>query len=144
MPSKLSVNCPKCHSAGQVPESFAGHTIHCKKCDTHFPVPTSHPASPHYDPMTATPNSGRASQPPAAATAVADRQPADGRVSLLDALSDDSELQPLTPDDEKHARERYEARVLSKDRSAHYDDKGNLMSEEEMVRKNLQKKSHDL
>jgi hypothetical protein len=66
------------------------------------------------------------------------------QVSLLDALSEDSELAPLAPDDEKHCRERYEARVLSKDRSAHYDDNGNLLSDEELARKTLQKKAHEL
>ena len=34
---------------------------------------------------------------------------------------DDAGLAPLTPEDEKHCRERYEARVLSKDRNERYE-----------------------
>jgi hypothetical protein len=183
MNSKVPVVCPNCHSTGQVPVNFAGHTIHCKKCDTHFTVPSSHPASPqhetpaheiphlgqavhaasaeagfgivagsaHHDaprPATNAPSPQSAAKRASLLDALSEMAPppksADNQVSLLDALSEDSELAPLTPDDEKHCRERYEARVLSKDRSAHYDDNGNLLSDEELARKTLQKRSHEL
>ncbi|MFO0950975.1 MAG: hypothetical protein U0835_07455 [Isosphaeraceae bacterium] len=144
MIGKIPVTCPHCHSAGQIPTAYAGHTIHCKKCDTHFPVPASHPASPIFKETPRTEAAHAASRAPlGAATAQATVHTPRGK-SFLDSLSESSELAPLTAEDEKHARERYEARVLSKDRSAHYDENGNLISEEELARKNLQKQAHDL
>jgi len=45
--------------------------------------------------------------------------------SFVEALCDDAELAPLDPEEESHCRERYEARVLSKNRSElHHDEHG--------------------
>ncbi len=38
MSGTLTVTCPACAKTGHVPENFAGHWIHCKHCDKHFPV----------------------------------------------------------------------------------------------------------
>ena len=40
--------------------------------------------------------------------------------SLADSLSDDTELAPLSEEEVTHCRERYEARVLSKNRNEHH------------------------
>lgn len=40
--------------------------------------------------------------------------------SLADSLSDDTELAPLSEEEVSHCRERYEARVLSKNRNEHH------------------------
>ena len=88
MSGNLAILCPKCGATGHVPDSFAGHLIHCKHCDEHFPV--QRPAS--------------APSPP-----------------LAMILDDDIPLAPLSEDEERHARERYEARVLSKNRNEHHE-----------------------
>lgn len=109
MNGDLTVTCPKCGHTGHVPPRFAGHLIHCKHCDQHFPVP----------PLTTTsgaqPDIARA--PAAAAPAL---QPAP-QAAAFAALDDDVPLAPLPEDEEKHCRERYEARVLNKKRGAHHD-----------------------
>jgi hypothetical protein len=151
MSGVLQIICPTCGKTGNVPASFAGKDIHCKKCDSHFIVPG--PAEEHdhahepghvqvqadapaHDQLQAEapghdldPAHFAPGPPPTTAPAPAAPQSAES--SLLDSLSDDAPLAPLSDDDEKHARQRYEARVLSKDRVAHYDDHGNVLSEAE-------------
>src|SRR5437660_562402 len=103
MSGDLHVTCPKCGYTGHVPLKFAGHLIHCKHCDQHFPVPELRTAP--------------ASAAPVAAAAVA----AASGSALGAALPDDIPLAPLSDDEEKHCRERYEARVLSKNRNEHHE-----------------------
>ncbi len=86
MSGLLTILCPKCGHSGHVPESFAGHLIHCKHCDQHFPV----------------------------------QQPAEPARAFPLNLDEDIPLAPLSEDEERHAKERYEARVLSKNRSEHH------------------------
>ena len=153
MSGPLHVTCPSCGKSGDVPASYAGKDIHCKKCDTHFIVPGAvqapAPGSAHaHDQEHATASFGRGPAPaptpqPTDVDSLLDSLPVDDDISappaappqpaesLLDNLSDDAPLAPLSDDDEKHARQRYEARVLSKDRVAHYDDHGNKLSEAE-------------
>jgi hypothetical protein len=152
MSGVLQITCPRCGKTGDVPASFAGKDIHCKKCDSHFIVPGpaeehDHAHEPGHVPVQAHAPAHAQVQvqsdaaghdhdhahfapgpPPTQASAPAAPQPAE---SLLDSLSDDAPLAPLSDDDEKHARQRYEARLLSKDRVAHYDDHGNVLSEAE-------------
>lgn len=159
MSGALHVTCPKCGKHGDVPEAFVGKDLHCKKCDSHFIVSetgevhlvehhhghghaTGHghghghaPAVPH-EPVPAPASAPTAAAPEPqnlmeALATVAAAAPSAPAANLLDCLSDEAGLAPLTDEDEKHARERYEARVLSKDRVAHYDDHGNLLSEAE-------------
>jgi hypothetical protein len=98
MNGDLLVTCPKCGHGGHVPLKFAGHVIHCKQCNHHFPVPT------------------RAAVPGAAAPA-----PVPAPVGTPAADGDDIPLVPLDEQEEKHCRERYEARVLSKNRNEKHD-----------------------
>lgn len=35
----ISIVCPACQRAGQVPDQYAGQTIRCPKCKAKFPVP---------------------------------------------------------------------------------------------------------
>jgi hypothetical protein len=95
----IPVTCPSCHKDGVVPLSYAGKGIHCRACGVHFIVPQATPA-----PAAA----GAAPAPPEAAS-----------VSAAAALLDDEVgLAPLSPEEERHCRERYEGRTrLSKDRS---------------------------
>ena len=97
----LTVVCPKCHASGRVPLGFAGRDIRCKKCGDHFRVPTPNSVAGHVHVQ---------APPPAAAAS---------KSAIVAALAeaDDIGLAPLTPEEEVHCRERYEARVLSKDRS---------------------------
>jgi len=96
MHGEIPVVCPHCHHKGHVPEKFLGKSIHCKSCDAHFVVkkPVAHllPEAPPAPPV----------RPGAALGMVID---------------EDAALSPLTDDEEAHCRQRYEARVLSKDRS---------------------------
>lgn len=152
MSGLLHVTCPKCGKSGDIPDSFAGKGIHCKKCDTHFLVPhpgelhQTHGQAPTLAPTAApivepalvhAPRAARAAAHALDPIPVSDLDtapapaPAAPQASILDALSDDAGLAPLTEEDEQHARQRYEARVLSKERSAHYDDHGNQLSEAE-------------
>jgi hypothetical protein len=86
----IHVTCPSCHKSGVVPHEFAGKGIHCRSCGSHFVV--------------------RAAPPAPAAT------PPPPPVATLE--DDDVGLAPLSPEEEKHCRERYEGRTrLSKDRS---------------------------
>ncbi|HMP03452.1 MAG TPA: hypothetical protein PKD86_17090 [Gemmatales bacterium] len=39
METTIRLNCPRCGAGGQVPSAYAGRSIHCKRCDTHFTVP---------------------------------------------------------------------------------------------------------
>lgn len=73
--------------------NFAGHLIHCKHCDRHFPVAL--------DP-------GDDEPTPA---------PPDHIFGVHRLPDDEIPLAPLAEDEEKHCRERYEARVLSKNRN---------------------------
>src|SRR4051794_25677514 len=97
--SDLTVVCPKCHASGHVPPGFAGREIRCKKCGDHFRVPVPNSVAGH----------AHVQAPPPAAAGLS-------AITVL-AEADDIGLAPLTPEEEVHCRERYEARVLSKDRS---------------------------
>jgi hypothetical protein len=108
MNGDLLVTCPKCGHGGHVPVRFAGHVIHCRHCDHHFPVPT----------RAAVPGSPAPATPTAAVTATASVTAPVGAPAVDD---DDIPLVPLAEEEEKHCRERYEARVLSKDRSVNHD-----------------------
>lgn len=137
MSATLHVTCPKCGKSGEVPNQFAGKDIHCKKCDARFIVPGPGEARPVDRPpgRVAAHAHGHEHVAATAVKAAPHIMPsltaAAPAGNLLDSLSDEAGLTPLSDDDEKHARLRYEARVLSKDRVAHYDDHGNLLSETE-------------
>jgi hypothetical protein len=92
----ISVVCPNCHKSGVVPLIAAGKGIHCKSCGGHFVVP-------HAPVMAASTSTLNQHAQPVPAV-----------------LPDDDEvgLAPLSPEEEKHCRERYEGRtLLSKDRN---------------------------
>lgn len=97
MGGDLQVTCPACRTGGHVPLSFSGKDIHCKKCGKSFRVSAS-----------------SVSAPSAAAAPVA-------APSVSDSLSDDTDFAPLSEEEVSHCRERYEARVLSKNRNEHHD-----------------------
>lgn len=46
MENTLRISCPRCGAGGQVPVTYAGRQIHCKRCDTHFTVPQPRPTVP--------------------------------------------------------------------------------------------------
>ena len=140
----IQIVCPNCGKTGNVPASFAGKDIHCKKCDAHFIVQGSaaqdhahepgQAQAPAHDQIQAEahgPDPAHFAPGPPPSTSLTPADPQSEGSLFLDSLSDEAPLSPLSDDDEKHARQRYEARVLSKDRVAHYDDHGNVLSEAE-------------
>ncbi len=87
MVGDIDIVCPSCKVTGHVPIAFAGKDVRCKKCQTHFRVPTAGPPAAPVSPM-----------PP-------------GRT-----LGDSVELAPPPPDEEAHAQARFMARPFGQNR----------------------------